>query len=613
MTESTASIEAFIAALPKVELHLHLVGSASVPTVLRLARRYPGSPVPSSEEELRTFYDFRDFAHFAEVYESVNGLVREPEDVAILVTGAARDLASQNVRYAELTVTPFAHQRMGMPMRAITEALDVAAREAREHGVRVGYIFDIPGEYGAEAARVTIDHALAEPPEALIGFGLAGIEQERPKYRDAFRDTFGAARAAGLHSVPHAGEMTGPESIWEAVEGLGAERIGHGIRCLDDPRLVAHLRETRIPLEVCPTSNVRTRQVPDIASHPLPRLLAEGLLVTINSDDPPMFGTTLEREYQVLSKVFGLGATELAALARDAVRASFLDDEGKREILAEIDGLAVLGSRTGDRGRPAGSRRGGPAQVGRELGGRGAVQQEQRAQPPARAGGGHLDRPRLLDGQAHRRSLLLARHDHPHLTRRPDGGQRHRDAGGRRLGGTVHRHHGTLVVHGGHPGEQGRHVAVGAEAEHENVEGRHRPVVLRSRGLAELAGVPVGGFLGDHALAGRGHGVDPGRVHVDVVEQRRAGAGLVALGITGRQEALVTPPDVQPRPFHRVVRGCGGHLGQRGDAHAAAGQHQMCPPLGRLGVGQTGDQARGHGLGQHVGVPVDQNRGNTHQ
>ncbi|WP_214414557.1 adenosine deaminase [Sphaerisporangium fuscum] len=340
MTEST-SIEAFIANLPKVELHVHLVGSASVPTVLELRRRHPGSPVPSTEEELRAFYDFTDFNHFATVYEGVNGLVRHPEDIATLVTGAARDLALQNVRYIELTVTPYSHQRMGMPMRAITEALDLAARQAAEHGVRVAYIFDIPGEYGHEGARATLDHALAEPPETLVGFGLAGIEQHRPPYRDAFRDAFRAATAAGLHSVPHGGEMTGPETIWEVIEGLGAERIGHGISCVRDPRLVAHLRESRTPIEVCPTSNVCTRQVPDLASHPLPRMLEEGLYVTINSDDPPMFGTTLQREYLTVAQTFGLGHAELADLARNAVRASFLDAQGKDAILDEIDKVAA--------------------------------------------------------------------------------------------------------------------------------------------------------------------------------------------------------------------------------------------------------------------------------
>ncbi|QXJ26206.1 adenosine deaminase [Actinomadura graeca] len=342
MPTETPSIEAFIDALPKAELHVHLVGSASVPTVLELARRHPGGPVPVDERELRAFYGFRDFPHFAEVYESVSALVRTPEDVATLVLGTARDLAAQNVRYVELTVTPYTHRRAGMPMPAITEALDLAVREARaRHGVRVAYIFDIPAEFGAEGARGTLDHALAHPPEALVGFGLAGIEQCRPPHRDVFRDAFAAARAAGLRSLPHGGEMTGPETIWEVVEGLGAERIGHGISCLDDPRLVAHLRETQIPLEVCPTSNVCTGQVAGLSAHPLPRMLEEGLFVTLNSDDPPMFDTTLTGEYRVAAEVFGLDRAALAALARNAVTASSLDGPDRRAIIEEIDAVAA--------------------------------------------------------------------------------------------------------------------------------------------------------------------------------------------------------------------------------------------------------------------------------
>jgi aminodeoxyfutalosine deaminase len=331
-------LDAFIDALPKVELHVHLVGSASPRSVLELAARYSDSRLPRDEEGLRAFYEFRDFPHFAEVYGAVSDVVRDPEDVATLVVGAARDLAAQNVKYVELTVTPYTHVRSGMPMPAVTEALDLAVKQAHTCGVRVAYIFDIASELGDEAARATIDHALNHPPRALVGFGLGGIEQARPPYRDAFRDAFRAATAAGLHSVPHAGEMTGPESIWEALDGLGAERIGHGISCLTDPELVARLREERVPLEVCPTSNICTRQVPDLAAHPLPRLLDEGLIVTLNSDDPPMFGTTLTDEYRAVARTFGYGPAELADLARNAVRASFLDDPAKQGLLAEIPG-----------------------------------------------------------------------------------------------------------------------------------------------------------------------------------------------------------------------------------------------------------------------------------
>jgi aminodeoxyfutalosine deaminase len=280
-------VDSFVDELPKAELHLHLVGSASVPTVLELARRHPaGNGIPRTEPELRAFFEFRDFPHFAEVYGAVSALVRE-------------------------------------------------------HGVRIGYIFDVASEYGAEAARATLDHALSCPPEALTGFGLAGIEQSRPAHQDVFRDVFAAAIAAGLHSVPHAGEMSGPPTIWEAVNGLRAERIGHGISCLADPSLVAYLRETQIPLEVCPTSNVCTRQVPALAAHPLPRLLAEGLFVTLNSDDPPMFGTTLTQEYRRAASVLGLSRDQLADLARNSVRASFLDAGAKQALIDEIDHVAA--------------------------------------------------------------------------------------------------------------------------------------------------------------------------------------------------------------------------------------------------------------------------------
>ena len=334
------SIEAFIDRLPKAELHVHLVGSASVPTVLELAQRHPDGRVPRTEAELVTFYEFSDFPHFTRVYATVSSLVREPADVADLVTGAARDLARQNVRYVELTVTPYTFTVAGMPATELSKALDIAAREASdEHGVRVAYIFDVAGELGAVAAEATLEHALTCPPQALTGFGLAGIEQARPDHAEVFRAVFASAIGAGLHSVPHAGEMSGPDTIWEAVTGLRAERIGHGISCLEDPRLVTLLRERQIPLEVCPTSNVCTRQVPQLAAHPLPQMLSEGLFVTLNSDDPPMFGTTLTDEYRQAASVLGLGRDQLAGLAANGVRASFLEDGVKQALLAEIEAV----------------------------------------------------------------------------------------------------------------------------------------------------------------------------------------------------------------------------------------------------------------------------------
>jgi aminodeoxyfutalosine deaminase len=319
---------------------------ASMRTVLDLARRHPDTPVPRTEEELREFYVFRDFPHFETVYRAVSSLVTEAEDVADLVRGIARDLAAENVRYVELTVSPPALIRNGLTPTAITRALDAGANDALAlYGVRIGYIFDFNGRTADVDAVQTLEHALGQPPRALLGFGIGGTEQARAAHQKVIRTVFDPAAAAGLRCVPHAGETTGPETIWEAIEHLHAERIGHGLNCLADSRLVACLRESQLPLEVCPTSNFRTRQVTALAEHPLPRMLAEGLFVTLNSDDPPMFGTTLSNEYLVAASVFGLGYGELAALAANAVRASFLDDGTKESLIREIISVGLYGDR----------------------------------------------------------------------------------------------------------------------------------------------------------------------------------------------------------------------------------------------------------------------------
>jgi len=201
------------------------------------------------------------------------------------------------------------------------------------------WCFDIPGEAGLAAAELTLDVSLTDRPVGLVSFGLGGPEIGVP--REQFAPYFAKARAAGLHSVPHAGESTGPQTIWDAIRHLGAERIGHGIAAAQDPELLAYLADTGIALEVCPTSNVCTRSVPSLAEHPLPALVAAGVPVTINSDDPPMFSTTLNNEYLVAAGLLGLDEAGVADLARAAVRASFAEDGTKAGLLAEIDGYCA--------------------------------------------------------------------------------------------------------------------------------------------------------------------------------------------------------------------------------------------------------------------------------
>jgi len=276
------TLEAFVAALPKVELHVHLIGSAPVETVLALARRHPEVGVPATVKALREFYVFSDFAHFLNVYAVVGKLLRTPEDIAELVRGVGRNLAALQVRYVELQVSPYPFQGSGMSDAAISEALSIGARDVLAAcGVRIGYIIDFPGH-------------------------------------DAERDAWTA------------------ETVWEAVRFLHAERIGHGIRSLDDPALVSYLAEQQLPVEVSPTSNVCTRCVPSIGEHPLRKMISAGMNASLNSDDPPMFGTSLSNEYLVAGRDLGFSPAELAGLAANGVRASFLEQPAKEALLAEI-------------------------------------------------------------------------------------------------------------------------------------------------------------------------------------------------------------------------------------------------------------------------------------
>jgi adenosine deaminase len=334
-------LHAFIAGLPKAELHVHHVGSASPRIVAELAGRHEGStPVPADADLLADYFTFTDFAHFVEVYLSVVDLIRDAEDVWTLTYEVARELAGQQVRYAELTLTPYSSIIRGIPAEAFCEAVEDARRKAlAELGIELRWCFDIPGEAGIPAADLTLEVAIKNRPDGLVSFGLGGPELGVP--REQFAPHFRAALSEGLRSVPHAGESTGPETVWDALVHLGAERIGHGIAAARDPELLEHLRAHAIPLEVCPTSNVRTRSVRSLAEHPLPALVAAGVPVTINSDDPPMFSTTLNDEYAVAAKLLGLDAGGVADLARAGVRASFLDDAGKAELLAEIDDYAI--------------------------------------------------------------------------------------------------------------------------------------------------------------------------------------------------------------------------------------------------------------------------------
>ncbi len=334
-------LEDFIAGLPKAELHVHQVGSASPRIVAQLAERHPGT-VPSDPDALADFFGFDDFAHFISIYLAVVELIKTPEDVRLLTYEVATDMAAQQIRYAELTVTPYISVadpvtgRPGMAAEAFLEAIEDARLAARRDlGLELRWIFDIPADFELPAAELTASVALDHDVPGLVGFGIGGSERGFP--RPMFADQFDRTRAAGLHSVVHAGETTGPRTIWDAVEVLGAERIEHGITAVQDPRLLAHLVEHGITLDVCPTSNVALKVVPDLDHHPLAELVAAGVRVTVNTDDPPMFGTDLNTEYGIAAGLLGLDQVGLTDLALAAVRASFAGPEISARITAEVE------------------------------------------------------------------------------------------------------------------------------------------------------------------------------------------------------------------------------------------------------------------------------------
>lgn len=331
-------LHAFVAGLPKAELHVHHVGSASPRIVSELAARHPDSKVPTDPEALADYFTFTDFAHFIEVYLSVVDLIRTPEDVRLLTYEVARDLARQQVRYAELTVTPFSSTRRGIDELAFMDAIEDARKAAEaEFGTVLRWCFDIPGEAGLESAEETVRLATDDRirPEGLVSFGLGGPEVGVP--RPQFKPYFDRAIAAGLRSVPHAGETTGPETVWDALTHLRAERIGHGTSSARDEKLLAHLAEHRVALEVCPTSNIATRAVRTLDEHPIKEFVKAGVLVTVNSDDPPMFGTDLNNEFVVAARLLDLDERGVADLAKNAVDASFLDEPAKQRVRDEID------------------------------------------------------------------------------------------------------------------------------------------------------------------------------------------------------------------------------------------------------------------------------------
>jgi aminodeoxyfutalosine deaminase len=340
VNEPTPSLESFIARLPKVELHLHLEGSLRPQTLRELARR---KGVLKKGIELwvrrraRQSYRYSDFQDFLVSFGLVTKLLETPADYALATTRLMEWLAEQNVRYAEVTFAAGVVLWKKQSVEATFEATADAAQEAGARlGLRVNWIFDAVRHFGLEHVREVLKWAAKFRPRGVVAFGIGGDEARGPA--ELFPEIYRQAREHGLHVTAHAGESVGPESVRRAVELLGAERIGHGLTAAHDPAVMALLRERGIPLEVCLSSNVSTGVLARVEDHPLPLFLESGVTVTLNSDDPAMFGTSLERELALAARTFALTQDQLRGLMENAVRTAFLPDGDKSILLGELRG-----------------------------------------------------------------------------------------------------------------------------------------------------------------------------------------------------------------------------------------------------------------------------------
>jgi adenosine deaminase len=321
--------------LPKVELHIHLEGTVRPETLLELARRRRVSLPADDVDGVREWFQFEDFQHFVEIYLTCCKCLRDPEDFQLVAEQFLTEQARHNVLYTEAHFTIGTHLANGANGLEVAEALHETICDAeRKHGIKARLIPDIVRNVGVERADETLEWALECRNLGVVGLGLSGFE-ETPN--DDFREHFQVASKEGLRRVAHAGEHQGPETIRAALDLCDAERIGHGIRALEDPGLMERLRDDQVPLEVCPSSNVCLHAVRDLGSHPFDELDRAGLQVTINSDDPPFFDTTLSDEYLRLARTFGYDIEKLAQLSCRALRFAFVDAENRDWLQREYD------------------------------------------------------------------------------------------------------------------------------------------------------------------------------------------------------------------------------------------------------------------------------------
>ena len=313
----------------KVELHLHLEGAIPMDALWVLIQKYGGDASVPTREALAGKFQYSDFPHFIETWVWKNGFLREYEDFAWIAEAVARDLARQNIIYAEAFFSPADFFRFGLTTQKLAESLRIGLSRVPE--IEVALVADLVRDFGPVRAEQTLFEVNEARGLGVIGVTIGGSEQDFPP--ELFEGVFEKARGLGFHTSAHAGEASGPESVWKALQSLRVERIGHGTRAQEDEALVGYLAEHRIPLEMCPVSNVRTKVVDSIEVHPIRRFYERGIPVTVNTDDPALFGNSLAGELRLLESRLGFSREEIQDVLYQAVHASWLSDEKKKNLI----------------------------------------------------------------------------------------------------------------------------------------------------------------------------------------------------------------------------------------------------------------------------------------
>jgi adenosine deaminase len=324
--------------LPTAELHIHIEGTLEPELLVRLARRNEVALPSTDPDQLRAGYRFTSLQSFLDLYYRNVAVLRTEADFLELAAAYLERAARAGVRRAEIFFDPQQHLAHGVPLQAVFGGLTAALAEVQAaHGISADLILCFLRDRGPRAAMDTLRAALPYR-QHFIGVGLDSTEVGHPP--ELFREVFDAAAAEGLHRVAHAGEEAGPGYVWQALDALGAERIDHGIRAMEDPSLIRRLREDQVPLTVCPLSNVALRAVGSLAEHVLPAMLAEGLKATVNSDDPAYFGGYIDDNFAAARAEMGLSEEQLETLARNSFDACFASPQQRAQWKAELDGAA---------------------------------------------------------------------------------------------------------------------------------------------------------------------------------------------------------------------------------------------------------------------------------